>query len=231
VVGGRPEHVLELRALAITIAGRTLMDDVAFNIEAGECCALVGPSGVGKTSLLNCIAGITAPTGGSVIVTGTETSALNPRERARFRLRRLGLVFQFGELLPELTARDNVALPSRLMGVSREEADARADRWLDRLDVTPRAGSHPGSLSGGEIQRVGIARALAHEPALVLADEPTGMLDEQNTDLVTRLLFDAARGSGTAVLLATHDPRVAATADQVLTLHGGRLHEGQPALG
>src|SRR3954451_6585262 len=215
--------ILELRGVAVDITGRRLLDHVDLAVPAGECVAIMGPSGVGKTSLLNCVAGIATPTSGSVLVDGVDVSAMSRRGRAAFRLRRMGLVFQFGELLPELTVAENVALPSRLMGMSREAAADRAVPLLARFDLADRAGSHPQQLSGGEQQLVGIARALAHEPVLVLADEPTGMLDAANTARVADLLIHASRELGAATVVVTHDRDVARRADRVLAVVDGSL--------
>lgn len=215
--------VLAAESLYIRVASRNLLEDGHLQLEAGECVALVGPSGTGKTSLLSTIAGITAPLSGRITVEGTDLTTLVERARASLRLRRIGLIFQFGELLPELTVRENVELPSRLIGGTAADARARAHRWLEELGMAGKGDARPHQLSGGEIQRVGIARALAHEPALVLADEPTGMLDTSNTDKVVSVLFERARAQGTAVLLATHDNRVASAADRVLSLTDGRL--------
>jgi ABC-type lipoprotein export system ATPase subunit len=214
---------LELRGVAVDVTGRRLLDDVDLAVPAGECVAIMGPSGVGKTSLLNCVAGIAAPASGSVLVDGVEVSAMSSQGRAAFRLRRMGLVFQFGELLPELTVAENVALPSRLMGMTREAAADRAMPLLARFGLADRAGSHPQELSGGQQQLVGIARALAHEPVLVLADEPTGMLDEANTALVADLLIRASRELGAATVVVTHDRNVACRADRVLVVVDGSL--------
>lgn len=214
---------LELRGVAVEITGRRLLNDVGLAVPAGECVAIMGPSGVGKTSLLNCIAGIAAPASGSVLVDGVEVSAMSSQGRSAFRLRRMGLVFQFGELLPELTVAENVALPSRLMGMTREAAAERAMPLLARFGLADRAGSHPQELSGGQQQLVGIARALAHEPVLVLADEPTGMLDEANTARVADVLIRASRELGAATVVATHDRNVACRADRVLAIVDGLL--------
>ena len=214
---------LELRRVAVEVTGRRLLDNVHLAVPAGECVAIMGPSGVGKTSLLNCIAGIAAPASGSILVDGVEVSAMSTQGRAAFRLRRIGLVFQFGELLPELTVAENVALPSRLMGMTREAAADRAMPLLARFGLADRAGSHPQELSGGQQQLVGIARALAHEPVLVLADEPTGMLDEANTARVADVLIRASRELGAATVVVTHDRNVACRADRVLAIVDGSL--------
>lgn len=214
---------LEASKVSFDVPGRRILDGLDLAAEAAECLAVMGPSGSGKTSLLNCLCGVTAPSGGSVQIDGTELTSLGPARRSAFRLRRIGLVFQFGELLPEMTALENIALPLRLMGVSRQDAQVRAEEWLERVAVNERARAHPGELSGGEIQRVGIARALAHRPSLVLADEPTGALDEDNTVRVTELLVGVARELGSTVVITTHDPLVASRTDRVLRLRDGHL--------
>lgn len=214
---------LDVHGLTLDVPGRRLFDGITFTAEPGEFIAIMGPSGSGKTSLLNCLCGIAAPTAGSVIIDGVEVTRLGSTARAAFRLKHVGLVFQFGELLPELTVVENVSLPLRLLGVGREEAERRATDWLIRLGIGPHGGQHPDRLSGGEIQRAGIARALAHAPTLVLADEPTGALDEANASRIAGLLLTTAKETGTTVIVATHDPLVAARADRVLRLRDGQL--------
>ncbi|MBA2560126.1 MAG: ABC transporter ATP-binding protein [Propionibacteriales bacterium] len=213
-----PRPALELKQVSLAVPGRRLVDGVGLVVSAGECVAIAGASGVGKTSLLNCASGLNLPASGSVMVNGVELGRLSAAKRSAFRLSHIGIVFQFAELLPELTALENVALPSRLLGMPREAAEDRAATWLERLDVSQRSSAHPEELSGGEQQRVGLARALAHEPSVLLADEPTGMLDEGNTATVVALLVRAAREWGAAVLVATHDASVASAADRVFTL-------------
>ena len=214
---------LEVENLTLEVPARRLLASTGLTVEAGECVAILGASGTGKTSLLNCVAGISRPTLGSVRIEGAVLSDLPPAKRAEFRLKHIGIVFQFGELLPELSVVENVALPLRLLGVPRREAEMRARDELDRLGLGGQAASHPDSLSGGEIQRAGIARALVHGPLLVLADEPTGMLDEENTRLVAGLLGKSAREWGVAVLVVTHDAVVASAADRVLRIRDRRL--------
>lgn len=203
--------------------GRRLLDHINFVSSAGECIAIVGPSGSGKTSLLNCLCAITSPTSGTVVIDGVELTGLGSSKRARFRLQYIGMVFQFGELLPELSMLENVALPLRLMGASRSEAEGRATDWLEKLGLGGRGGAHTDVLSGGEVQRVGIARALAHGPRLVLADEPTGALDETNSRYIAELLINMAKEVGATVIVTTHDPLVASRADRILRLYDGRL--------
>jgi putative ABC transport system ATP-binding protein len=177
----------------------------------------------GCCSHRDCLCGIARPTSGSVLIDGVELTGLGLSEQTAYRLRRVGMVFQFGELLPELTALENVALPLRLMGVSRREAERRATAWLDRLGLDARGEAYPNVLSGGEVQRAGIARALAHEPRLILADEPTGALDENSSARIAGLFVGAAKELGATVIVATHDPLVASKADRVLRLCEGRL--------
>lgn len=220
---------LEVTSLFLDVPGRRLLDDISLEARAGECLAVVGPSGSGKTSLLNCLCGVTTPTSGSVRVAGTEVTGLRMSKRSAFRLRHIGMVFQFGELLPELTALENVALPLRLQGISRIEAERRAEEGLERLGLGGHGGAHTDILSGGEVQRVGIARALVHEPRLVLADEPTGALDEGSSARIAELLVDTAKGLGTTVVVATHDFLVASKADRVLRLLDGRLTAAEEA--
>lgn len=214
---------LDVDGLSLDVPGRRLLDKVNLRADGGECVAIVGPSGAGKTSLLNCLCGITAPSEGSVRVGDVELTKLTLSQRTEFRLRQIGMVFQFGELLPELSALENVALPLRLAGTARGAAERRAASWLDRLGLSERKEAHPDTLSGGEVQRTGIARALVQEPRLILADEPTGALDEGNTIRITELLTEAARELSATVIVATHDPLVASKADRVLLLRDGRL--------
>lgn len=216
---------LAVSNLSLDVPGRRLLDNIDLAVEPGECTAVVGPSGSGKTSLLNCLCGITNPTDGSVWIDDTELTTLRVTKRSAFRLRRIGMVFQFGELLPELTALENVALPLRLMGTARNKAEKQAAEWLESLGLNRSElhSAHPDVLSGGEIQRVGVARALAHEPGLVLADEPTGALDEENTSLIVGLLSRAAKDLGAVVVVVTHDTGVASKADRAVQLRDGRL--------
>lgn len=214
---------LEVADLALEIPGRRLLDSASLEVKAGECLAIVGPSGVGKTSLLNCIAGISTPAAGSVTVDETEVSRLPSSQRSAFRLRHIGMVFQFGELLPELTLVENVALPLRLLGEDRRAAEERANALLVEVGLADQARSRPELLSGGEIQRGAIARALVHDPSLVLADEPTGMLDEDNTERIVDLLIGSTRRAGTALLVVTHNPAVARAADRIMLIRGQQL--------
>jgi putative ABC transport system ATP-binding protein len=193
--------------------------DVTFRVEPGEWVALVGPSGSGKSTLLNLIAGLDRPSRGSLVVAGQDLSRLGQEELAAWRARRVGIVFQFFQLLPTLTARENVLLPMEFAG-RRADRSRRAQRLLDAVGVGPLADKLPGELSGGEQQRVAVARALANDPVLLVADEPTGNLDPANGAAVLEHLVDYWRRGGTLVLV-THNSALAARAPRVLTLGDG----------
>jgi putative ABC transport system ATP-binding protein len=193
-----------------------------FEIAAGEVVAIMGPSGSGKSTLLHCIAGIIAPDSGTVVYDGRELSSMSDAERSALRRTDFGFVFQFGQLVPELSCRENVALPLRLDGVPRKPAERRADELLEALEVAGVAKQRPGTVSGGEGQRVAIARALATDPRVLFADEPTGALDSLNGERVMELLTAAARERDTAVVLVTHEARVAAYSDREVVVRDGR---------
>ena len=194
-------------------------------VAAGELVAVMGSSGSGKSTLLHCLAGIVAPDAGRVELDGEELSALSDARRSALRRRDFGFVFQFGQLVPELRCVENVALPLRLEGMRRRDAERRALGWLERLEVTDVAARTPGEVSGGQGQRVAVARALVTAPRVVFADEPTGALDSLNGEHVMRLLTAAARESGAAVVLVTHEALVAAYADREVVVRDGRTRE------
>jgi putative ABC transport system ATP-binding protein len=195
--------------------------DATMEVAAGEIVAVMGPSGSGKSTLLHCLACVIRPDAGRVVYDGRDLTAASDAELSALRRGEFGFVFQFGQLVPELSCRENVALPLRLDGVGRRAAEARADAWLARLEVGDVAAQTPGQISGGQGQRVAIARALATEPRVVFADEPTGALDSLNGEHVMRLLSEAARDSGAAVVLVTHEPRVAAWSDREVVVRDG----------
>jgi putative ABC transport system ATP-binding protein len=196
---------------------------VSLSIAAGEMVAIVGPSGSGKSSLLNLLGALDRPNSGEVVIGGEKLSALDDAARTRLRRDKVGLVFQFFNLLPLLTARENVALPLLLAGVPRAQAEKRADDLLAQVGLAARAEHAPDELSGGEMQRVAVARALATGPLVILADEPTGNLDSASGAGVLELLKTAARDNACAVVMVTHDPRAAAVSDRVLEFKDGRL--------
>jgi putative ABC transport system ATP-binding protein len=207
---------------------RAVLSDVSVTIQPGEIAVLVGRSGSGKSTLLNLIAGIDRPTSGRVVVDGTDLTALDENTRTRFRRRRIGFVFQFFNLIPLLTVEENLLLPLDLNGMADAAGVARARGLLERVGLGGRGASLPDRLSGGEQQRVAIARALVHEPALILADEPTGTLDAEMAASVLALLDGLAREAGKTVVMVTHSREVVGVADRIFVVQRGRLVE-QPA--
>ena len=195
---------------------------VDLTVARGEFVALMGPSGCGKSSLLNLIAGLDRPDGGSIVIDDQVLADLHEDDLARMRRRHIGFVFQYFELLPDMTALENVALAAVLCGLRRRQADERAAGLLDLLGMGDKLASYPGVLSGGERQRLALARALANDPTLLLADEPTGALDTIGTNEVLELLRRLHR-EGQTIVLVTHDPAVAAAADRVVHLLDGRI--------
>ncbi len=196
---------------------------IDLTVERGEVLAVMGPSGSGKSTLIHCLAGVLAPDHGNVVIDGIDIGSLSGDKRARLRLTKVGFVFQFGQLLPDLTATDNVALPLLMGGKSRKVATATAREWLGRLNMGDQADKVPGDMSGGQAQRVAIARALATGPAVIFADEPTGSLDSVSAENVLTAMLDAVRESGTTVVLITHDARTAAYADREVIVRDGQL--------
>ncbi len=199
----------------------TILDDVSFAIEPGESVAIVGASGSGKTTLLGLLAGLDHPSEGDVVLDGSELGPLDEDARAALRQRLLGFVFQSFQLLPALSALENVMLPLELAGA--EASEQRARDWLARVGLAERVGHYPRQLSGGEQQRVAIARAFSGEPSLLMADEPTGNLDVATGDEIAELMFRLNREHGTTLLLVTHDGKLAARCDRRLSLSAGRL--------
>ena len=203
--------------------GVTAVDRVSLEVPDRQFVALMGRSGSGKSTLLNLIAGIDRPTGGEVWIGDRNLAALDDDALTRLRRDRLGIVFQFFNLLTTLDVRENVALPLLLEGVGERAAFARAEGLLEAVGLAARARSRPATLSGGEMQRAAIARALIHRPSLLLADEPTGNLDSRSAALVLKLIRDLAAEAGAAVILVTHSAEAAAHAERVLEMHDGRL--------
>lgn len=213
---------LRISGLSYQIGGRRLLEDVKLSVSPGESVAVTGPSGAGKSTLLMCVLGLIKPQAGTITAGGREITGLGSAQLARARRETLGMVFQFGELLPELSPVENVALPALLDGGRRRDAFRRAEDLLRELGVP--VGSTPtGMLSGGERQRTAVARALITEPDVLLADEPTGALDPEAKDEVARLLFTSARDRGYALLLVTHDVSVAERAGRRHELRSGIL--------
>ncbi len=196
---------------------------VSLQVPKGQSVAIMGPSGSGKSTLLNVLAGILKPDAGQVQLGSQQVTQMSDAKRSELRRKQFGFVFQDGQLLPELPARENVALPLLLNGVSRDQALATADMWLHRLGLADLGGRRPGEMSGGQAQRVAIARALVHAPSVVFADEPTGALDQRTGSEVMQILTAATKAAGASLLLVTHDPKVAAWCDRVVEIQDAQV--------
>jgi lipoprotein-releasing system ATP-binding protein len=218
---------LEARGLrkSYAVAGKTLtvLRDLDLDVEAGEMVAIVGASGVGKSTLLHLLGGLDRAEQGSVSVAGINLTALSDADLVAFRNHKVGFVFQFHHLLPEFSAVENAAMPMRIARQPGASAERRAAELLSRVGLADRLTHTPGMLSGGEQQRVAVARALVMQPAVLLADEPTGDLDEQTADSLHALLREIHAASGLTSIIATHNPRLAAACDRILRLEGGQL--------
>jgi putative ABC transport system ATP-binding protein len=194
-------------------------------VQEGEIVAIMGPSGSGKSTLLHCAGSLIQPDGGSVHYLGADLTSMPARERAELRRQEFGFVFQFDQLVPELTCLENVALPMRLAGARKRIAEATARDWLCLLQIEEVAQQRPGEVSGGEAQRVAIARAVINGPKILFADEPTGALDSLQSERVMTLLANTAQSTGAAIVLVTHDPQVAAYSDREVIIRDGRTTE------
>ena len=223
VATNAPRPILSAEALRKRFGQTEALRGIDFALEPGEIVAVMGPSGSGKSTLLHCLAGILTPDEGAVTFDGRRVDRLGDGERSRLRRTSFGFVFQFGQLVPELTAVENVALPLLLNGQSRGAALERAAAWFPRLGLEGLAHRRPGEMSGGQAQRVAVARAMVTEPAVVFADEPTGSLDSLAGEQVMELLTGSAREHGTSVVLVTHEPRVAAYAGREIVVRDGRV--------
>lgn len=201
----------------------TALDDVSLSVEPGEFVAVMGPSGCGKSTLLNLLGGLDAPSAGSIFIDGVDVAGMSDDELTKLRRRRFGFVFQFFNLIPVLNAVENAALPLTLDGMSISESRGRAEEWLRRVGLGDRLRNRPDQLSGGQQQRVAVARALVTEPALLLADEPTGNLDSRSSEEVAGLLSTASNEWGRAILMVTHDARIAAHAQRIVFMQDGRI--------
>ncbi|MEV0160019.1 ABC transporter ATP-binding protein [Nonomuraea fuscirosea] len=215
--------IIEARRLSRSYGTTLALREADLAVEAGEILAVMGPSGSGKSTLLHCLAGIFTPDSGEVWFGGRRLDTMSDARRTKLRRTAFGFVFQFGQLVPELTVADNVALPLLLGRVRRKEAYARAAGWLERLGLGELGGRRTGQLSGGQAQRVAIARALVLGPRVLFADEPTGALDSLTGEHVMELLVGLAREEGTTVIVVTHDARVAAFADREVIVRDGQV--------
>jgi putative ABC transport system ATP-binding protein len=210
------------RVKKIYDGGTVALDDVSLDVAAGELVALLGPSGCGKSTLLNLVGCIDLPDAGEVRIGGVATSALSDDELTALRRDRIGTVFQFFNLLPTLSLRENIALPLVLQNRNGTEVRRRVNAALEAVGITDRADALPANVSGGQLQRAAIARAIVHEPSILLADEPTGNLDSHNGELVLSILVDLA-GAGQAILMATHSPDASARAARQIHMRDGRI--------
>jgi putative ABC transport system ATP-binding protein len=222
-------EVLKGRDLTLTFGEALALDGVSVSVAAGELVAVTGPSGCGKSTLLHVLSGILSPTSGTVEFGGSDLATLGDAGRSRLRLRSCGFVFQFGDLVPELTLRENTELPLRLQGCSAREARRRATVLLEELDVAQHADRRPSQVSGGQAQRAAVARALIHDPALIFADEPTGALDSTAGAAVLEAFVSAVRRRGAAVVMVTHAGEVADRADRIISMRDGRIVAGDIA--
>lgn len=218
-----PKLMLEARDLTLSYGQTRALIGVSMSVAPGESVAVMGASGSGKSSLLHCLAGVIAPDSGSVHIDGTDLTGLSDRSRSRVRLERIGVVFQFGDLVPELSLIENVMLPLQLLGQKTAPARDRALELLTELGIPDLGDSRAGEVSGGQAQRAAVARAMVHQPAIVLADEPTGSLDSFNAEEVMDALIALTRTAGTALVVVTHDNRVASHLDRLITLHDGAV--------
>lgn len=220
---------LTARGLVYAYSTTPALRGLSVTVEPGEVLAVTGPSGSGKSTLMLCMAGLLRPDAGEVRF--GDLSVGDAGEAARSRLRRgpFGILFQFGQLVPELTAGENVALPLLLDGVPRRAALAAAETWLERFGVRELAGTRPPEMSGGQAQRVAVARAMVTEPSVLFADEPTGALDDLSGERVMTQMMRVARESGTSVMLITHDARIAAYGDREIVVRDGMIDTGERA--
>jgi putative ABC transport system ATP-binding protein len=225
---GSAGSVVEGRCLVKSFGRTPALNGASVAVAPGEVLAVMGPSGSGKSTLLHCLAGIFIPDAGEVYFDGRRTDRLGETRRSEMRRRDFGFVFQFGQLVPELTVEDNIALPLLLGGMARRDAYAAARSWLPRLGLDGLGRRRTGEVSGGEAQRVALARALVHHPKVLFADEPTGSLDSLTGEHVMELLVSLTRAEGTTVVLVTHEARVAAYADRLVLVRDGQVTVAEP---
>jgi putative ABC transport system ATP-binding protein len=235
--GTQPDSIVQIHALSkhYEEGGKSLkvLDSVDLHIQSGEFFVLLGKSGSGKSTLLNLMSGIDQPDDGQIIIAGTDITRMDDKQQTLFRRDHIGIIFQFFNLIPTLTVLENITLPGELRGDARRVVEGKARGLLQRVGLENRADTFPDRLSGGEQQRVAIARALASEPALVLADEPTGNLDEDTGRNILTLLTEVTCGVGKTLVMATHNPEILPLADRVCRIHEGKLAitlKGEPSV-
>ena len=215
--------MIEIKGLTKRFGSLQVLKGIDLRIEKGEIVSIVGPSGAGKTTLLQILGTLDKPDSGSVVVDGIETSTLSTNKLSEFRNKHLGFVFQFHQLLPEFTAIENIMIPAYIAGMKPKEARSRAEELLEFMGLSNRANHKPNELSGGEKQRVAVARALMNNPAVILADEPSGSLDSKNKEELHKLFFDLRDKFGQTFVIVTHDETLATLTDRTIHLKDGRI--------
>ena len=215
--------MIDIKGITKSFGSLQVLKGIDLHIDKGEVVSIVGPSGAGKTTLLQIIGTLDKPDSGDIIIDGTDVRKLGAKKLSEFRNRRIGFVFQFHQLLPEFTAVENVMLPAFIAGMSKSEAKKRAMELLDFMGLSDRADHKPNELSGGEKQRVAVARALVNRPAVILADEPSGRLDSKNKDELHRLFFDLRDRTGQTFVIVTHDESLAKITDRTIEMKDGML--------
>jgi putative ABC transport system ATP-binding protein len=223
--------VLEARNLVLSFGETPALRGASLTVKKGEVLAMMGPSGSGKSTMLHCLAGILVPDSGEIYVDGERLDTMSVKQRSSMRRDRFGFVFQFGQLVPELTAEENVSLPLLLGGTRRQEALRVARTWFERLQLEGLERHRAGEMSGGQAQRVALARGMVAQPEVLFADEPTGSLDSLTGEIVMELMTSVAREEGTTVVLVTHEARVAAYADREVILRDGVVTSTEEMLG
>ena len=215
--------MIEIKGVTKSFGSLQVLKGIDLRIEKGEIVSIVGPSGAGKTTLLQILGTLDKPDSGSVVVDGIETSTLSTNKLSEFRNKHLGFVFQFHQLLPEFTAIENIMIPAYIAGMKPKEARIRAEELLEFMGLSNRANHKPNELSGGEKQRVAVARALMNNPAVILADEPSGSLDSKNKEELHKLFFDLRDKFGQTFVIVTHDETLATLTDRTIHLKDGRI--------
>lgn len=215
--------MIDIKGITKSFGSLQVLKGIDLHIEKGEVVSIVGPSGAGKTTLLQIIGTLDKPDGGEITIDGTDVRKLSSKRLSEFRNKRIGFVFQFHQLLPEFTAVENIMLPALIAGASKGEAKKRAMQLLDFMGLSERAGHKPAELSGGENQRVAVARALVNKPAVILADEPSGSLDSKNKAELHQLFFDLRDKTGQTFVIVTHDENLASITDRTIKMKDGML--------